>query len=243
MPGARPPRVPVRDTSASRERFPALTWWIGGLALLAVTVGLGLLLRAVGAEGTGEAALSRWVAGHHTGDLDAMAMILGVVAGPAIAPLLLLVAAGLVWLWHRRAAVTLVAVTTAGWAMTTAAHGLVHRNGPPAGLRLLGPDSSSPWLAGDGHTSFIVAIVVATGIALRVAGLPSRPAWLIGVPVVLCGALLRIYTGEHYVGDLAVCAGLAVSGEMLAVAVWTSLPAVVRRWALRGWAEPASTPV
>ncbi len=126
----------MNPTSPPRKR-PAgqVTGWrpnvAVGAALLVIGILTGLRVTAAGAAETGELGLDVTISQQRTPTLTWLAQAIDVLAGTTVAPLLLLLAGGLLWRRHRAASVTVAGLTAVGWLSVQVGKVLVHRPRPP----------------------------------------------------------------------------------------------------------------
>ena len=228
-PSTAPHRRPRRD---DRRVVRPLSWWLGGIALLAGGLLVGLYVTVRGARATGEYGLDVWLGERHDAALNALSSVVDLVSGPVAAPVILLAAAALLWRRSRPAAVTLAAVTVVGWLSVGVGKIFFHRERPPMqvvhALSFEGANDSFP----SGHAAFAVALLLGVVLALRVLRRPTRRAWLIGVPLVLLDGAMRLYAGAHYLGDVVASPFFAAGAVACLVALWWTLPTAWRGWAL-----------
>lgn len=219
------------------------TWWIGGSVLLGAGLLLGIALLRWGAPHTGELALDEYLGARRVAALDAIAVAFGVLLGPIVAPLVLLVASLMVFRRHRPAAITLFTVTVVGWLSVGVGKLIFHRARPPFALvhalAFEGNADSFP----SGHTAFGFALLFGVVLALRVARRRTWPAWVIGIPVALGVAASRVYAGVHYLGDVIAAPLFAAGAVALLVAAWLTVPQARRTaWAGRLFAAGRPRP-
>ncbi|MER7070628.1 phosphatase PAP2 family protein [Terrabacter sp. NPDC000476] len=202
------------------------TMVLAGGGLLAIALALGFVLTAVGAARTGELALDESISRHRDAALSAVARGIDVGFGTTVAPVLLLVACGILWTRHRFAAVALGALTTVGWLSVELGKALVRRPRPPAATvhALVSETAADSYPSG--HTAFVAAVLFASVAALALAGRRTVAAWLLGVPVVVVVGLSRLYLGVHYLGDVIASVGFAAASILVATVV--ARPALMR---------------
>lgn len=198
-----------------------------GALLLAIGTVLGLYLTATGARATGELRLDEFIGAHRAAPLVALANVVNVGLGPALAPFLLLTLCLLLARQNRWAGLVFAASAMVGWFSVALGKITIGRHRPPGGdvhalVRETGLDSYP-----SGHTALAAAIVAGLVMALTVSGRSTRWAWVLGVPFVVLVAASRLYLGAHYLGDV-VGAMIYVTGSVL---IFSALLAVaVSRW-------------
>lgn len=230
--------VETPSTAIATLRHPA-RGASGGLTLIGAGTALGLWVTAWGPQRTGELRLDQLLSVDREWPLVLAARAVDLVLGPLVGPALLLLVALVIARRHRPAALVLAAATITGWLSVGVGKLVFARQRPSTAavhalIRETGHDSFP-----SGHTAFAVALVIGAAMALRTAGRPSRPAWLVGIPAAVFVAFTRLYLGAHFLGD--VLASFAyVGGSMLlmaAVVTWllrhVTLPARLDGW-LRG---------
>ena len=184
---------------------------------MAHAVGLGETVTHEGAVASGELRLDEAIARSHGPVLTAVAQVFDVVASPVVGPLLVLAIAAALWRRRVTGPAALAGVTVFGWFAASAAKLLLHRHRPDAAavhalVHENGWDSCP-----SGHTAFAASLVAGVVVALTVAGRPTRPAWMAGVPFVALVAASRLYVGAHFLGDV-VTSIVLVTGLVLLTA-------------------------
>jgi membrane-associated phospholipid phosphatase len=230
-----PTRGPLDPASDDREAALAARWrrlrdgvpsalYLLGCAVILVVVlaGVGWLLsKVVHDDGIGQAdsALSRWLAGRRSGDLNDITAVTSEVGGTlTITVLAVLAVAFAALVWRRWREPMLVAVAVAGEVgIFLVVTRLVDRKRPPvAHLDEAPPTSSFP----SGHTA---ATVVLWGALAVLASERARSALVRGlfltlaVVVPLLVASSRLYRGMHYMTD--VLGGFLLGGVWLLATV------------------------
>ena len=197
-----------------------------GAMLLVVGLIVGFIVTAIGADVTGELQVDVEISRHRDAVLTALAQFVDVALGPSVAPALLLVVFGLLWLRSRYAAVTVVGLTIVGWFSVEVAKAVVGRPRPPAvAVQALVTETAADSYP-SGHTAFAAAAVFAVGAAVMIAGRRASRVWAIGVPVVVVVAASRLYLGVHYLSDVA--ASVAFAGGSILIAVGVTAPLMLR---------------
>lgn len=217
--------------STARHAAPTPTRPRIGYAALVVGVvlfGMGLLVggvvTVVGPRATGELALDVTLSHHRDALLNALSWLVDIGFGPVVAPLLLIVVGVVVWFRNRPAALTLLIVTIVGWLSVGVGKFIFARSRPPAALvHTLATETGLDSFP-SGHVAFAAALVGGAVLALRVAGRPIALAVLIGIPLVIIVAALRLYSGAHYLGDV-VAAPLFTTGTVFGISA-LALPAL-----------------
>lgn len=224
----RAPEVPDARQDPPLWR-PALA--IPGSVLFAVAWALGAITQRVDPRALGDYQLLDWLGSHRVEWLTRAALALDFVGGPTVTPWLT-VAIALIMVACRRAVLgALVAgITFLSWLPGFFAKMLFTRARPPAEVhpvfQYTGAGANS---FPSGHTSFVVALVIALAFALGVTGHLRRWAVVLGGLLVLCVAFARLYLGLHWPTD--VIAGLFF-GLGTALLLWplaTWLYALARR--------------
>jgi undecaprenyl-diphosphatase len=214
---------------------PALFLLACAVLLLVALVGLGWLLSKVlshDAIGSGDAGISRWLAGHRNRDLNDVTGVTSEVGGTlTITALAVLAVAVAAFVWRRWREPMLVAVAVAGEvAIFVTVTLLVDRQRPPVRhLDPAPPTSSFP----SGHTA---ATVVLWGALAVLASERARSALVRGlfialaVAVPLIVAASRMYRGMHYFTDVL---GGFLLGWLWLLACVHGVRLGVAHWALR----------
>lgn len=201
----RAPEVPDARQDPPLWR-PALA--VPGLVLSGIAWALGPLTQHVDPKALGDFQLLEWLGAHRVGALTRAAMVLDFVGGPTVTPWLTLAIALLLVVFRRAVLGLLVAaITFLSWLPGYFAKKLFTRARPPAEVHPVfeysGPGANS---FPSGHTSFVVALVIALAFALGVTGHLRRWAVVVGGLLVVCVAFARMYLGLHWPTD--VVAGL-----------------------------------
>ncbi len=217
----------MADTRATRGGSRRVVLVGLGLSLLLVGLVLGFAVTALGAARTGELGLDVSISHHRTSVLTALALAVNIGLGPLVAPIVLLVACGILWTRNRFAAVAVGGLTVVGWLSVELGKLLVHRIRPPAASvhALVSETAADSYPSG--HTAFAAATVFAIAATLVVAGRPTRLVWLVGLPLVALVGLSRLYLGVHYLTD--VVASVVFAGASVLVVAVIGLPWLTRR--------------
>lgn len=193
---------------------------LGGLLALAVGLGSGYLLTAIGAERTGELDISVWVTHHRPQWLLAVAYVIDTAIGTITAICALVVLIALLLIGGRRIAsvLTEIAIFAAAIVPTTIIKMLFKRARPPdppvdREVKLWDPQSMP-----SGHTATAVAIVATICVTIWLARGRIRYPLGVGIALVAFVGFTRIVVGAHYLGDVAVGALVATGFTLLAVA-------------------------
>lgn len=189
-----------------------------GLLLLALGLGLGFLLRAVGPRATGELAVTRglvdrspsWLvdlAAWYERASDPMYLVI-VIFGALAVPV---VRHG--WLQVPRCLLVIAPV----WLSSPLVKLLVDRPRPSAdgvdGVTRSFDSAGYP----SGHVVMVIVLLVLVGWVLGLTGHDPRPALVAVVPMALVAGFLRMVVGAHYLGD--VVGALLVAGGV-AMITW-----------------------
>jgi len=219
--------VTPRPDTARRATGPRRTLAVlGGVAVLVAGVLVGFVVTTLGAARTGELALDVSISEHRDLLLTAIARVVDVGLGTRVAPVLLLVGCALLWRRSRFVAVSVAALTVAGWLSVEIGKLLVQRPRPPAAtVHALVTETAADSYP-SGHTAFAAATVFAAVATLALAGRSTRAAWIVGLPVVVVVALSRLYLGVHYLTD--VVASVAFAGASIVVVSAVVRPVLAR---------------
>lgn len=222
------PRESRRSRYAARpmtgDAGRPLRWWLAGVASLLAGLLIGWYATGRGPQATGEYGLDVWLGEHHDGVLNGLSTVVDLVSGPVAAPVLLLAAAVAVSRRSRPAAIALAAATAVGWLSVGVGKLFFHRERPPMqvvhALSFEGAKDSFP----SGHAAFAAALLLGVVLALRILGRPTRPAWLIGIPLVLLDGVMRLYAGAHYLADVVASPFFAGGAVACLIALWWTVP-------------------
>ncbi len=204
-----------------REGAPSALYLLAGAVVIAVVgVVAGMLLAKVGSHtalGRADAGVERWLAGHRTGVLNTVSLVVAEVGGtPVITSLAIITVAAAALRWRRWREPVLVGAAVLGevlifLAITT----LVDRPRPPVPqLDAAPPTSSFP----SGHTA---AAIVLYGSWALLAFERARSALVRGlfttlaVAVPIAVGMARLYRGMHFPTDV-------IAGALLGLA-WLPL--------------------
>ncbi len=215
QPGRRGGFGPVPD---ARTIVLAAVAWISVLVVMGgAAVGIGAILHA-GGDGSIDSEVWRWVVGHRTSGLDAVAEGLTHIASTDfVLPITVLVAAALVWARRARDAAFVAASAAGAYLITAILKEVVARPRPPVAERLV---TENEFSFPSGHATqsialygaFLVLLVASSGRGPRIA------AWCAGALVALAVGWTRVYLGVHWLSD--VVGGWMVGGAWLAMLAW-----------------------
>ncbi|GAB3710100.1 phosphatase PAP2 family protein [Mariniluteicoccus flavus] len=210
---------------------------IPGALILALAFAFGPYVMAVDPKSNGDHQLLHWLGTHRVDAVTAFAKVLDVVGGPSVTPWLTLAIAVALAIFRRAVLGVLVAlITLLSWLPGHFAKKMFTRPRPPADVnpafQYSGPGANS---FPSGHTSFVVALVIALAFALGVTGRRRRWALVVGAILVGLVAFARTYLGVHWPTDViaGICFGLGTALILWPIATWLYAKARAKwpRWA------------
>lgn len=211
-----PPSRARRSGAAASAASGTAAMLVAGLGLTASVLGLGELVTATGATGTGELALDVTLSHHRDALVAVPAHLVDVALDPLVAPVWVLLIALVLWLANRRAALAFVVVTGTEWGLAEVTELIVARPRPPmAAVQALAVErglTSFP----SGHTAFAAGLVAGAVVAAGVMGRSARWIWIAGVPFVAFVAYTRLILGVHYLADV-LASPMLVAGSTLVI--------------------------
>ncbi|WP_051215365.1 phosphatase PAP2 family protein [Granulicoccus phenolivorans] len=197
-------------------RVRAWRWVVLGVALFAVSIGLGLVARSWGVL-TPEILPDEAMARHRDGVLDALAQAVNYGIGPVGAIVLLIVVCLWLFLRGRRLdAARFGSVTVVVWLGAAAAKIIVPRLRPPADAVHPLAVEALPDSFPSGHTAFALALGLAVFLVLTRTRAQRWAVAVIGLLFAVGVGLARLYLGVHYPSD--VIAPFLISAAM--VLIW-----------------------
>lgn len=230
----RAPEVPDARQDPPLWR-PALA--VPGAILFALALALGPITQRADPKAYGDFQLLHWLGTHRVDAVTAAAKVLDFVGGPTVTPWLTVAIAVLLAVFRRAVLGALVAlITFLSWLPGFFAKRMFTRARPPAevnpAFQYTGPGANS---FPSGHTSFVIALVIALAFALGVTGHRRRWPLVIGGLLVVAVAFARMYLGVHWPTDVVagLFFGLGTALLLWPLATWLYARARLRwpRWA------------
>lgn len=210
---------------------PALV--LPGVLLLALAFAMGRWVTSVAPRSIGDYQFLHWLELHRNPVLTEAALVLDGVGGPRVTPLLTLAIVLLLVLFRRRVLGLVVGlITLLAWLPGHFAKKIFTRPRPPKDLNPVldysGPGANS---FPSGHTSFVVALVIALAFALGATGHHRRWMLALGGTLVFFVGLARMYLGVHWPTDVlaSISFGLGTALLLWPLAAWLYARAR-RRW-------------
>ncbi|MHA7243624.1 phosphatase PAP2 family protein [Paeniglutamicibacter antarcticus] len=162
---------------------------------------------------------------HHSEVANLVALGIHHGLGGPFAVVVLVLAAGLVYVLKRSAADALLVIvlTTAGWSLTTVMKVAVSRARPEQGLLsdVLVPDMNGFTSFPSGHTAFAVSLAIAVSLAAWGTRWRYLTVTLAVVFAVTVG-VSRVYLGVHYPSDVFAAFVLSAAAVVLVAGLLTS---------------------
>ena len=215
-------------------RRPALSVLTGAAGLIG-TAAAGTDLIHDGARHTGELALDVAISHHHDAILTDISRAMDLLCSPIIGPLVVAFIAAVLFRrgWPRAA--TVLAVSTAGLWLCTAALKLIFPRPRPsmAGVHALVVETKHDSFP-SGHTALAAAIAAGAYFTLKTMGRSGKPALTVGIPFVVIVAATRLYLGAHFLGDVTASVLFVTSFAFIANAARPWFTGVVLDKVFRG---------
>ena len=196
---------------------------VGSLVALAIVLAVGFAVADSPGWTSGELRVVEQLNREHTPFLDTMALAVNWLFSPAIAAVVLLLAAALVCIATRRWRVGLRVLLTAGlsWLGSDVIKRVIQRPRPDQSVleHTLIHEVSASYPSG--HTAFVAALGFALVMLLRRSRSRWRLVWMI--VAALCAVtvgLTRIYLGVHYPTDVAASIVYAAGSVIVITAAW-----------------------